>query len=77
MNGTTIGRAISALILLGGVSGGVHAATQTRTSAFTYNAYGQIEKEVVEPDDSDYCVVKFYEYNTSGNRTGVTTRNCD
>lgn len=43
MNGTTIGWAISALILLGSVSGSVHAATQTRASAFTYNVYGQIE----------------------------------
>ncbi|MBC7701783.1 MAG: hypothetical protein H7225_15435 [Massilia sp.] len=55
-----------------------HAATLTRTLVYEYDAdSGQLNKEVVEPDDSKLCVVTTYELDSYGNRKGATTRNCD
>jgi RHS repeat-associated protein len=61
---------------LGAVSA-VHAGTQTRTSAFEYDATsGLLIKEIIEPDDPDLCLVTTYTYDGFGNKTDATTRNC-
>ncbi len=45
---------------------------QTRTSAFTYNATtGLLESEIVEPDSSN-ALTTSYQYDSFGNKTGVT-----
>jgi YD repeat-containing protein len=52
--------------------------TLTRTSAFEYDATtGAILREIIEPDNSDLCLVTAYTYDAYGNRTGATTRNCN
>src|SRR6266566_6172101 len=54
------------------------AATQTRTSAFEYDpASGLLSKEIIEPDDSNLCLVTTYLYDAYGNKTSATTRNCN
>ena len=54
------------------------AATLTRTSAFTYDpGSGLLLKEIIEPDDSSLCLVTEYQYDTYGNKTSATTRNCN
>lgn len=53
------------------------AATATRTSAFEYDpATGLLSKEIVEPNNSNLCVVTTYGYDSFGNVTNTTTRNC-
>lgn len=61
------------------VSGQVLAASQTRTTAYEYDAStGLLTKEIIEPDDSALCLVTAYVYGDGfGNRTSATTRNCD
>ena len=54
------------------------AATQTRTSAFEYDATsGLLVKEIIEPDSSALCLVTTYAYDDYGNKSGATTRNCN
>lgn len=53
------------------------AATQTRTSAFEYDASGQLVKEIVEPGNSDLCLVTSYTYDAYSNKTASATRNCN
>ena len=54
------------------------AASQTRTSAFDYDATtGLLTKEIVEPGNSDLCVVTTYTYDSFGNRKAAETRNCN
>jgi len=54
------------------------AATQTRTSAFEYDAAtGLLTKEIIEPDNSTPCLVTTYVYDAYGNKTSATTRNCN
>ena len=54
------------------------AGTLTRTSAFEYDpTSGQLVREVIEPDNSALCLVTTYAYDTYGNRTSSTTRNCN
>ncbi|MRR51414.1 MAG: type IV secretion protein Rhs [Rhodocyclaceae bacterium] len=56
----------------------VSAATATRTSAFTYDATsGLLVKEIVEPDNSDLCLVTEYLYDGYGNKVSASTRNCN
>ncbi|MFA6062909.1 MAG: RHS repeat-associated core domain-containing protein [Gallionella sp.] len=56
----------------------VQAATATRSSSFTYDpASGLLTKEVIEPRDSNLCLVTEYTYDAFGNKTSVTTRNCN
>ena len=52
------------------------AASATRTSAFAYDASGLLIKEVIEPGNSDLCLVTEYTYDTYGNKTSASTRNC-
>ena len=49
----------------------------TRTSAFAYGSDGLLAKEVIEPDNSALCLVKEYTHDAYGNRTSITTRNCN
>lgn len=54
------------------------ASTLTRTSSFTYHpSNGLLLKEIVEPDNSTLCVVTEYVYDTFGNKTSSTVRNCN
>ena len=66
-------------VLIGCLSlGSAYAETQTRASAFEYDtATGLLTKEIIEPDDPNLCLVTTYTYDTFGNKTGSTTRNCN
>jgi RHS repeat-associated protein len=67
--------AVAATLLF---SSSPRAAQLTRTSAFDYDAAtGLLTKEIVEPGDSQLCVVTTYAYDAYGNKTGSTTRNCN
>jgi len=67
--------AFSALLLLSVTS---QAATQTRVSAFDYDPVsGLLTKEIIEPDDPNLCQVTTYIYDSFGNKTSATTRNCN
>lgn len=75
-------RTLAAVTAVVGVASGLiapaHAASITRTSAFEYDATtGLVSKEIIEPGNSELCVVLAYEYDSFGNRTKSTTRNCD
>src|SRR5262249_5966342 len=63
--------------LAGLITFAAQAGTQTRTSAFAYDpASGLLIKEIIEPDNSELCVVTTYHYDAYGNRDKATTRNC-
>lgn len=52
--------------------------TLTRRSAFEYNMNtGLLIREIVEPNDSNLCLVTTYVHDSYGNRTSGTTRNCN
>ena len=54
------------------------ATTVARTSSFVYDpASGLLIKEVIEPDNTDLCLVTEYTYDAFGNKASVTTRNCN
>jgi len=56
----------------------VFATPQTRTSAFAYDAAtGLLVKEIIEPDNSNSCLVTEYVYGLYGNKKTSTTRNCN
>ena len=55
-----------------------YAVTASRASAFEYDAVsGLLTKEIIEPDDANLCLVTSYTYDSFGNKTGATTRNCN
>ena len=55
-----------------------YADTQTRASAFEYDPVsGLLTKEIIEPDDTNLCLVTSYTYDSFGNKTAATTRNCN
>lgn len=61
-----------------GLTHDAQAGSITRTSAFEYDATtGLLTKEIIEPGNSELCVVNTYEYDSFGNRTKNTTRNCN
>jgi RHS repeat-associated protein len=65
-------------VLVAGIFTGAEAATQTRTVVFEYDSVsGQVVKEIVEPDNSNLCLVTTYTYDAYGNNNGSTTRNCN
>ena len=69
---------LPAVLLALGLALPASAATLTRSSAFTYAATsGLLAKEVMEPADSTLCLVTEYAYDTYGNKTAATTRNCN
>jgi YD repeat-containing protein len=52
--------------------------TATRTSSFDYDpASGVLIKEVVEPGNSNLCLVTTYAHDKWGNTSSTTTRNCN
>lgn len=53
------------------------AGHQLRTSAFTYDGTGLLNKEVIEPSSSAYCLATEYVYDVFGNKTKSTVRNCN
>ena len=54
------------------------AATSVRVSSFAYDPVsGQLSKEIIEPDDSNLCLVTTYTYDGFGNKESATTRNCN
>ena len=54
------------------------ATSATRSTAFEYNAStGQLNKEVIEGENSNLCLVTTYTYDGYGNRLSSTTRNCN
>lgn len=56
----------------------VAATTLSRTSAFEYDATsGLLTKEIIEPGNSNLCQVTVYSYDSFGNKTSSTTRNCN
>lgn len=66
------------LVAVLGLAGNVLAASATRSSSFDYDPVsGLLIKEVVEPGDSNLCLVTTYTYDSFGNKTGATTRNCN
>ena len=49
------------------------AGTQIRTSAFEYDPVsGLLIKEIIEPGDSNLCLVTTYKYDPYGNKEKVT-----
>src|ERR1022692_3030919 len=53
-------------------------ASTTRTSSFAYDpATGLLTKEIIEPNNSQLCLVTEYTYDAYGNKTMVVTHNCD
>lgn len=71
-------RGLSALSVLLLLSFTAQAATQTRVSAFDYDPVsGLLTKEIIEPDDPNLCQVTTYTYDSFGNKTSATTRNCN
>lgn len=69
--------AFASLILLLGATA-AQAGSITRTSAFEYDSTtGLLTKEVVEPDNSDLCVVTVYGYDAWGHKNNATSRNCN
>ena len=65
------------MLLLTAGAGTTHADSVTRTSAFEYDASGLLIKEIIEPDNSQLCLVTTYGYDTFGNKTSATVRNCN
>ncbi len=61
-----------------GLSGGSFAASLTRSSSFEFDpTTGLLTKSIVEGNDSQLCVVTTYGYDSYGNRTKTTIRNCN
>jgi YD repeat-containing protein len=55
-----------------------YADTQSRSSAFDYDPVsGLLTKEIIEPDAPNLCLVTSYTYDSFGNKTSATTRNCN
>lgn len=52
--------------------------TLTRRSAFEYNMNtGLLVREIIEPNDSNLCLVTTYIHDSYGSKTSGTTRNCN
>lgn len=68
---------IAAILGIVFMSTSAQAASATRASSFVYGAGGLLVKEIIEPGDSQLCLVTEYVYDDFGNKTSVTTRNCN
>src|SRR6266446_6161912 len=56
----------------------IHAGSFTRTSSFEYDPTPRfLTKEVIEPDNANFCLVTTYLYDAFANKTSATTRNCN
>ena len=65
-------RILAALLALA-LSGPLHAATQTRTSAFEYDPVsGLLTKEIIEPDTPQLRLETAYSYDAYGNKIAAT-----
>src|SRR5262245_43830761 len=61
-----------------GIAQLANAEMLTRRSAFEYDpTSGMLVREIIEPDDSNLCLVTTYTYDAFGNRDSATTRNCN
>jgi YD repeat-containing protein len=68
----------AALAALAGTGQAWAQTSLTRTSGFDYDSgSGLLTKEVVEPGNSDLCLVTTYTYDGYGNKTAAATRNCN
>ena len=68
---------LSMILMMIGTSP-TNAATASRASAFEYDPIsGLLTKEIIEPDNSDLCLVTTYTYDSFGNKTAATTRHCN
>ena len=66
------------LIIAALTTSSAFAGSETRTSAFEYDpATGRLTKEIIEPGDSNLCLVTAYSYDAYGNKASATTRNCN
>jgi len=69
---------LAGLLLSTGLLTTAQAAVEIRTSSFDYDTTtGLLKKEVIEPGDSTLCLVTEYGYDAFGNKTSITTRNCN
>lgn len=59
------------------INAGPGVPNLTRTSAFVYDSYGQLAKEIVEPGNANLCLVTAYERDPFGNKQNSTVRNCN
>jgi len=63
---------LTALLLGPALASPAHAATQTRTSAFEYDASsGLLTKEIIEPDNPALCLATSYTYDAYGEIKGA------
>jgi len=53
------------------------AVTETRSTAYVYDANGQVIRELIEPQDSTLCLVTEYSYDGHGNHTSTQPHNCN
>jgi RHS repeat-associated protein len=75
-------RGAARLMAVGGVglmlANAAAADVQTRVSAFDYDPItGLLIREIIEPDNSNQCVVTVNQYDTVGNVQLRSTRNCN
>ncbi|MDD5248611.1 MAG: hypothetical protein PHY45_06485 [Rhodocyclaceae bacterium] len=68
---------IALAVVVLAMSSSSYADTLTRTSAFDYDpSTGLLTKEIIEPGNSNLCLVTQYVYDRYGNKTSATTHNC-
>jgi RHS repeat-associated protein len=73
-------QALPLLIALAALTAGApaaHALTETRSTAYVYDANGKLLREIVEPQDSNLCLVTQYTYDAHGYRSTTQQRNCN
>lgn len=49
----------------------------SRTSRFVYNTFAEIARDIIEPDQSDLCLVTAHGRDSFGNQTSTLVRNCN
>lgn len=70
---SALGAAVALLVLVESAG----AATVVRTTAFDYNAAGQLTKEIIEPGSSDQCLVFVHQPDANfGEIVKTSARNC-
>lgn len=72
LSGTGLSIALLLALPLTALPSVAQAATQTRTSSWTYDAAGMIATETIEPDDAQFTLTTTYTYDAFGNKIAVT-----